>query len=288
MHMRRRGEPARLSRSWAWGLLCTGVLLYLVLRQPAGEDPCRVAERLELFRDATLPRKVHQQWWPGKTVTGKHAKWHERTKEVLSQYEHILWSLDEMRDLIQSKYGWFLDTFDKYPSDMHRADAARYFILHEHGGVYMDMDYVPTMDFYEYLSTKEPSFLESPFLYNEKVGSALMSSPQRHVFWQTAFQVLQERKDYVNVVRATGPGMLSAAVERYERSGQRVHLLACENFFRIPLGSVGDETNNLIGRYFRSFIGRTRLTKDCGPVDRSKCLFGVHYNTMLFFENGEF
>jgi mannosyltransferase OCH1-like enzyme len=187
-----------------------------------------------------------------------------------------------MRELIKSKYDWFLPVYDAYPTQMHRADAARYFILHYYGGVFIDMDYVPQVDITKYLSPTMPSFVESPFPLNERVGSALMSSPAKHPFWEVMFKVLVERRSYFNVVRATGPGSLTAAVEKWERESQgQIHVLSCENFFRIPNGEWGQYTGNWVGRGFRWFLSKTSLTKDCGkPQDG--CLYGIHYNTMLF------
>jgi len=39
--------------------------------------------------------------------------------------------------LIRDKYPWFLGTFKGYPHGIQRADALRYFVLHEYGGVYL-------------------------------------------------------------------------------------------------------------------------------------------------------
>ena len=40
-----------------------------------------------------------------------------------------------------SRYPDFLDTFDQYDKGIKRADAVRYHILHQYGGVYMDLDF---------------------------------------------------------------------------------------------------------------------------------------------------
>jgi len=39
--------------------------------------------------------------------------------------------------LIRDKYPWFLKTFKGYPHSIQRADALRYFVLHEFGGIYL-------------------------------------------------------------------------------------------------------------------------------------------------------
>jgi mannosyltransferase OCH1-like enzyme len=39
--------------------------------------------------------------------------------------------------LIASKFPWFLSTFKSYPYGIQRADALRYFVLYEYGGIYL-------------------------------------------------------------------------------------------------------------------------------------------------------
>ena len=43
-------------------------------------------------------------------------------------------------DLIQMHYPWFWDTFTAYDMEVKKADAARVFILHRYGGLYLDLD----------------------------------------------------------------------------------------------------------------------------------------------------
>ena len=40
----------------------------------------------------------------------------------------------------QEHYPWFLPTYRSYPYDIQRVDVLRYFILHHHGGIYIDLD----------------------------------------------------------------------------------------------------------------------------------------------------
>ena len=42
--------------------------------------------------------------------------------------------------LIQEHYPWFWGTFQSYDMEVKKADAARVFILHRHGGLYLDLD----------------------------------------------------------------------------------------------------------------------------------------------------
>ena len=60
------------------------------------------------------------------------------------------------RQLIADHFPWFLATYDGYPSYIQRRDAARYFIVYKHGGVYADLDYECTKPFAPVLRESAP------------------------------------------------------------------------------------------------------------------------------------
>jgi len=113
-------------------------------------DPCVVmreaaqslAEGNEVA-ETPLPKIIHQQWKTEQVPGGEFKKWHEEFKRLFPspEFKHELWTDARMRSFIQSKYPWFLETYDNYPIPVQRADAVRYFILYTFGGLYVDLDY---------------------------------------------------------------------------------------------------------------------------------------------------
>ncbi|KIY49315.1 glycosyltransferase family 32 protein, partial [Fistulina hepatica ATCC 64428] len=86
-----------------------------------------------------VPRIIHQTW---KTDT-LPLNWQnvsQGCRDMMPDYEYMLWSDAASRDFIKRHYPWFLDTFDSYPYNIQRADVIRYFVLHYYGGVYLDLD----------------------------------------------------------------------------------------------------------------------------------------------------
>ncbi|XP_052784582.1 uncharacterized protein LOC128220280 [Mya arenaria] len=55
-------------------------------------------------------------------------------------WTYYFWTDDSARKLLTARYPFFLQVWDRYKHHMHRADAMRYFILHQFGGVYADLD----------------------------------------------------------------------------------------------------------------------------------------------------
>ena len=89
---------------------------------------------------------------------------------------------------------WFLDAYDAYPSYIQRCDAARYFIMYSHGGVYADLDYECTKPF-------EPVLRGARAVFSHKQGAnasrglvnAIFASEAHHPLWRTVFQLMLDR-----------------------------------------------------------------------------------------------
>ena len=61
-------------------------------------------------------------------------------KQLHADYQYMLWTDEQLRQLIADDYPWLLETYDAYPHDTQRWDASRFAILHKYGGVYADLD----------------------------------------------------------------------------------------------------------------------------------------------------
>ena len=80
-----------------------------------------------------IPKIIHQTW----KTHDIPEKWKESPESIEKHYPdhmYILWSDDDLRNLIKTKFEWFLETYDNYKYDIQRVDASRYFFLYEYGG----------------------------------------------------------------------------------------------------------------------------------------------------------
>ncbi|KAH3855318.1 hypothetical protein DPMN_097884 [Dreissena polymorpha] len=101
----------------------------------------------------------------------------------------MFWTDETARQLIEARYPAFLVVWDNYRNNINKADALRYFVLYEFGGIYADLDFEcirpldPVTRKYAAIFQLEPfehsAFrLKIPFLLN----NALMMSRPRHPF----------------------------------------------------------------------------------------------------------
>lgn len=167
--------------------------------------------------DEKIPKIIHQ------TAPADKSKWHplwepcQKTwKEKFPGWEYKFWSDEDLDALIATKYPWFLETYNGYDKKIKKIDAARYFILYEHGGVYADMDFECINNFEHVLPGDKVSIAESPYKNDgrgETHQNALMASPPKHPFWEKVFSLLEENKHRNDVLYATGPQIIVKAVK---------------------------------------------------------------------------
>lgn len=172
-----------------------------------------------------VPRHIHQTW----QSTELPAAWGAFQSGWQAQHpewEYTLWTDADNRRLIADRYPWFLSTYDSYPRDIQRVDAAKYFILHAYGGVYLDMDT-------ECLRPIDPLIEDGGLVVSRTpdgvIDGAFLASPPAHAFWDTVFHQLQHPSLLARIVRfipggsastvllTTGPQMLRLATRRYRR-----------------------------------------------------------------------
>jgi Glycosyltransferase sugar-binding region containing DXD motif len=270
--------------------------VYLQYQALTFRNPCQIAQSTKQILAASprrihdqlalpLPKIIHQQWKTDIIPPGDFSKYHLEWKKLFPEpeYVHMLWTDQSGRKLIEEHYPWFLDAFDGYSLNIQRADSMRYFILHHFGGLYADLDYEPFMNFWDALPNDRVSLIESPYKVNEQVQNSMMSSPAMDPFWNVTFEILKQRSKSHKVLSSTGPAAMDAAI--IAAYPDPVHILPCENFHRIPLGTAGKNAP-LITRFARTFMAYSPLVKNCGDWSRrDDCQFGLHHNSVSYMSN---
>ncbi|KAI0750745.1 nucleotide-diphospho-sugar transferase [Daedaleopsis nitida] len=157
-----------------------------------------------------VPRIIHQTW-KSETLPAKWANVSQGCREMMPDYEYMLWTDASAREFIAQHYEWFLDTYDGYTYPIQRADAIRYFVLHHYGGVYIDLDM-------GCLRRMDPLLVHPVILPRTipvGVSNDLMFSEKNHPFMaQTIHNLIRYDYNWVlnypTVMFSTGPMFLSA------------------------------------------------------------------------------
>ena len=168
---------------------------------------------------AAIPRIIHQIWTNASIPIrmDPYVRSWVHTYHSLG-YKHKLWTTAECRGLVEKKYPNYLNMYDSYPSDLHRAHAAKYFILHAHGGIVADLDVqaVGSMDAllteFKLILGGEP--LEHAHIVHDAdflLGNSIMASIAAHPFWDHVFSLLESSAAEPTVYASVGPLVLNQA-----------------------------------------------------------------------------
>lgn len=105
--------------------------------------------------EPTIPRIIHQvlrmaaansqrptslQMWKTTQVPEQWLPVVDSCRRMYPDWQYIMWTDETMHSFVQTHFPSFLDQYEAYPYNIQRADAFRYLVLLEMGGVYIDMD----------------------------------------------------------------------------------------------------------------------------------------------------
>lgn len=83
----------------------------------------------------TLPKLIHQTWFPaGSNMSERAQVWVETMRAQNPDWEYVLWDDETDRMIVEQHFPWFLETYDKLPQEILRADVARNFYMYLVGG----------------------------------------------------------------------------------------------------------------------------------------------------------
>lgn len=162
-----------------------------------------------------IPKIIHQTA-PADTKKWPQV-WHkcqQTWKKHFPTYQYIMWTDEDLNNLIQTQFPEFWGIFKGYDKNIKRFDVARYFILYKYGGIYADMDYECFRNFENLIPQNKVSISESPYTQNEYLQNALMISPKEHPFWNKVIEKAKSRADNSGsennmVLYQTGPQLVS-------------------------------------------------------------------------------
>jgi hypothetical protein len=167
-----------------------------------------------------IPRVIHQVW----TSTRRGGRFRDVRLEdlplknrapsaswrrLMPGFVHKLWGNEEVRELIRNSYPDLLPTYDAYPLDVMRSDAARYVVMGAVGGLYVDSDV-------ELLNPLPDSWFEqsgsSLLLFAHGGGCGIsqfiFGSAAGHELWSFVADSLVHAGHLADVLYATGPPFL--------------------------------------------------------------------------------
>lgn len=168
-----------------------------------------------------FPTIIHQTW--------KNSEIPEKWQESSRQWKalHPTWTYHyttdaDNREYVVQHFPQYLETYDKLPYPIQRADMIRYMYLYKMGGVYSDLDIVPTRPLSDYsfdpnaevyacTSGNTPSIFTNSFMIS-KANSPLWIDMLEHIkTYKKWFFTIR----HVEIMNSTGPGGYTKNVRKH-------------------------------------------------------------------------
>jgi hypothetical protein len=170
-----------------------------------------------------IPPIIHQTWRDAdlpETMRASADSWRLHHPA----WEHRLWTDADLAALVERRFPDFADIFRRYPKPIMRADLGRYLVLKAHGGLYADLDADALAPCDSLRASARPICFKEPdshaaleFVrargFTRLVSNAVIASPAGHPFWDHLLALLRRCRHAPNPLDATGPFVLTAAVE---------------------------------------------------------------------------
>jgi mannosyltransferase OCH1-like enzyme len=198
-----------------------------------------------------IPKIIHQLWKTN-SIPDEFAEFVNNWKRLHPTWQYKLWTDDMLLEFVKTEYPNFISTYNKYPYNIQRVDAARYLILNTVGGVYADLDIEPIKPIDDLLTTDQVFATEHPVDASRMgvktlVSNAFMAAaPNTTVFNHITSELMwpptkQYHDKRMVVLHSTGPMFLTYCVKDAD-----VLLLPSNTFFSRSLTGIQHSTPDQI------------------------------------------
>lgn len=176
-----------------------------------------------------IPHLIHQTW-KTKDIPTRFVYLRDTWIRHHPDWQYRLWTDADNRAFLAENYPAFLPIFDAYQTPICRADAIRYFLLKHFGGLYVDLDFECFQPLDDILASEHVILGREPEAHvrdqvklhqgiTQIVCNALMASPAGHPFWDHVVQAMVAAQSEPGPLDATGPFVLTRAVQSWQDSG---------------------------------------------------------------------
>ena len=181
--------------------------------------------------DNTFPKLIFQTWKSKISVPDNYSYWSATLKQMNSAFAYFLWDDLDNRCFIAKFYPWFLPIYERYPREIYRVDAVRYFFLYQFGGLYADMDTECLRPLTQLFDSGDVWLgrMGNKADFSHSIPNAIMASRPLQEFWLLVINLLIQKAEAVTDPAAmayhgpealTGPVLLKQAFDIY-RSADR-------------------------------------------------------------------
>lgn len=217
-----------------------------------------------------IPKLIHQTW-KSKNLPQDWQPSADSWKRLHPEWQYHLWTDEENEAFIREKFPWFLETFLAFPYNIQRADAIRYPLLYEYGGVYSDADLEPMNNMDDLFPNKGAYIVTSNNSSNVYTNCLMASSPKEPIWLEIIYEMMKPPKwwylgKHLHVMMTTGPLMIDRVAKRYPHTLNvlpSTTLLTCGVCDKMPCNNMFARARVLQGQSWNSWDSMVYNTMLC-------------------------
>ncbi|XP_045201908.2 uncharacterized protein LOC123555316 [Mercenaria mercenaria] len=203
-----------------------------------------------------IPHIIHQTYSNERIPAdlGKHVKTLVKNNP---KWKFYFWTDEASRKFVAERFPTLLQMWDDYKSPINRADAIRYLVLYEFGGLYADLDVECkrpldnlTMK-YACIFPSEP-FEQSVFRVHVPylINNAILLCRPRHPFLKQIVNTLHQYQSMMEQIDIAGPSFVTSQFIRYNNiTADQLYNLKQSNESNSPYfykGELPEEDNDAV------------------------------------------
>jgi len=156
-----------------------------------------------------------------------------KVRNLHPEWRYLLWTDEDNDRFVKERFPSFLNTFRGYPKAIMRADAIRYLLLYQLGGLYLDLDYEMLSPFdLRHYAVVLPLETDSSLHEGGRLGNALMAAVPMDPLFLDLIEALQsDTRQDDDVLERTGPEFLTRVVRNKLSMGRTDVFLPAREMF---------------------------------------------------------
>lgn len=204
--------------------------------------------------DSVEPRIPHilHQTYKDTNIPKYYAEFVSTFVKHNPKWSYYFWTDEAARHLIQERHPNLLPTWESYKEEINRADALRYVVLYEFGGIYVDLDFENFRPLdrvtYKYacIFPTEP-FEQSAFRFQTPflINNAIMMCRPKHPFLKQILDNLPLFQTMYEKIDSAGPAFVTNQFLMYNKfKGADLHRMKITNESNSPYFYKGTHTED--------------------------------------------
>lgn len=178
--------------------------------------------------DGNIPKLVHQIWL-GSQYPERYLKWQKSWNIFNPDWQYVLWDDQSIRNIKMFNE----DIFRKTNNYGAKSDIARYEILYQYGGLYVDTD-IECLKSFNILNSICDFYAGLYSSKEDTLNNALIGTIPRHPIIKEcirSIKCIDNSNDADTIFHSTGPKLFTEAFRAKNRSENKVNITFPVSFF---------------------------------------------------------